>query len=130
MSWKGVQLHRSPPATYLGGIGVILSRRTGPHLCLVTNETTPPTRREAAASTQLTPQEITQLEKLLNTVETAAALNISKRGLQEQVADRKIGYIKIGRNIRFHRDDIARFIESHRCQPVGWKSANREGSAR
>jgi excisionase family DNA binding protein len=85
----------------------------------VTNETTSPTRREAA-----------EASALLNTIETAAALNISKRGLQEQVADRKIGFIKIGRSIRFDRADIAKFIEAHRCQPVGWKSANREGSAR
>ncbi len=84
----------------------------------VTNETTSPTRREAAEATAL-----------LNTIETAAALNISKRGLQDQVADHKIGYIKIGRSIRFHRDDIARFIEAHRCQPIGWKSANRGGAA-
>jgi excisionase family DNA binding protein len=84
----------------------------------VTNETTSPTRREAA-----------EASALLNTIETAAAMNISKRGLQELVAGRKIGYIKIGRNIRFHRDDIAKFIEAHRCQPIGWKSANKGGNA-
>ena len=85
----------------------------------MTNETTSPTRREAA-----------EASALLNTLETAAALNISKRGLQDLVAERKIGFVKWSRNIRFHRDDITKFIESHRCQPVGWKSANREGSAR
>jgi hypothetical protein len=45
------------------------------------------------------------------------------------VAERKIGFIKIGRNIRFDRADIARFIEANRTLPVGWKSAaNREGA--
>lgn len=84
----------------------------------MTNETTSPTRREAA-----------EASALLNTIETAAALNISKRSLQELVAERKIGFCKFGRNIRFDRADIERFIESHRCQPVGWKSAKRGGAA-
>ena len=83
----------------------------------MTNETTSPTRREAA-----------EASALLNTIETAAAMNISKRALQDLAYDRKIGFIKIGRSIRFDRADIARFIESHRCQPVGWKSANREAA--
>ncbi len=83
----------------------------------MTNETTSPTRREAA-----------EASALLNTIEAAAELRVSKRGLQELVADRKIGFIKFGRNIRFDRADIAKFIESHRCQPVGWKSANRGGA--
>ena len=56
-------------------------------------------------------------------------MNISKRALQDLAYDRKIGFIKIGRSIRFHRDDIARFIAAHRCQPTGWKSANRGGAA-
>jgi excisionase family DNA binding protein len=98
--------------------GIFARARTGTQRPLVTNETTSPTRREAA-----------EASALLNTIETAAAMNISKRGLQELVAGRKIGYIKIGRNIRFHRDDIAKFIEAHRCQPIGWKSANKGGNA-
>ncbi len=85
----------------------------------MTNETTSPTRREAA-----------EASALLNTIEAAAALNISKRGLQELKSDRKIGFIKFGRSIRFHRDDIAKFIESHRCQPIGWKSEANRGGAR
>ncbi len=76
------------------------------------------TRTGAAESTQL-----------LKTIPAAAELSISKRGLQELVANGKIGYIKIGRSLRFHRDDIAKFIEAHRCQPVGWKNANKGGNA-
>ncbi len=92
---------------------------TGAQRRSVTNETTSPTRREAA-----------EASALLNTIEAAAEINISKRGLQDLVADRKIGYIKFGRNIRFDRADIAKFIESHRCQPVGWKSEANRGGAR
>lgn len=76
------------------------------------NETITLTRRDAAEAPQL-----------LNTFQTATELNISKRSLQELVADRKIGFIKFGRNIRFDRADIAAFIDSHRCQAVGWKAS-------
>lgn len=79
--------------------------------------------------TQSTRKDAAESTSLLNTIEAAAEIQISKRGLQELVADRKIGFIKFGRNIRFDRSDIARFIEAHRCQPIGWKSAtNREGN--
>jgi hypothetical protein len=44
------------------------------------------------------------------------------------VADRKIGFVKFGRNIRFCRADIQTFIESHRCRPVGWKVASNRSS--
>jgi excisionase family DNA binding protein len=109
------------PLTYRKARGVI-------HLPVITTSKLL-TRRDAAESIPLTPQEIEQLEKLLNTPQTAAVLSISKRSLQELVAERKIGFIKFGRNIRFSRADIERFIESHRCQPVGWKSeANRRAA--
>ena len=80
------------------------------------NETITLTRRDAA-----------EAPLLLNTIQTATELNISKRSLQELVADRKIGFIKFGRNIRFDRADIAAFIDSHRRQPVGWKAGGSRG---
>jgi excisionase family DNA binding protein len=64
-----------------------------------------------------------QAHQLLKTLEAADVLKISKRSLQDLVAERKIGFCKFGRNIRFSSDDIERFIESHRCRPIGWKSA-------
>jgi len=104
--------------------------------------TTQKLTRQDAAEASLSPTRI-QLEscstpgqrwvaensQLLTTIQTAAELNISKRSLQELVADRKIGFIKFGRNIRFDREDIDRFIESHRQRPVGWKM-NSAGGAR
>ena len=83
------------------------------------DETPQSTRRDAA-----------EVSPLLNTIETAAALNVSKRSLQELVAERKIGFIKFGRNIRFAPSDIERFIESHRILPVGWKSAANRGGTK
>ena len=82
-------------------------------------QSTKQTRRDAAEASQEQGQGITT--KLLNTIETAHELGISKRSLQEHMAARKIGFCKFGRNIRFAREDISRFIESHRVLPVGWK---------
>lgn len=65
---------------------------------------------------------------LLNTVQTAHKLNLAKRTLQQAVAERRIGFVKYGRSIRFTREDIARFIESNHCQPVGWKLASAGGA--
>jgi excisionase family DNA binding protein len=84
-----------------------------------------------APTLDITRQEIqtAELVKLLTTPEAAARLGVSKRTIQELVTERKLGFIKFGRNIRFSPADIERFIESHRTLPVGWKSAaNREGA--
>ena len=59
--------------------------------------------------------------KLLDTDEAAAALGIGRRTLQERVAAREIGCVKIGRAVRFHPDDLAAFIERNRQKPAGWK---------
>ena len=64
-------------------------------------------------------------ESLLNTTESAALLGISKRTFQEQVAERKIAFIKFGRNIRFARADLEKFIAAHRSLPVGGRGGNR-----
>jgi excisionase family DNA binding protein len=74
---------------------------------------TPQLKRRDAAEASLT--------QLLDTPETCAILNIGKRTLQERVAAREIGCIKIGRSIRFHMDDIHAFIERNRVKPIGWK---------
>lgn len=58
---------------------------------------------------------------LLTTPEAAQRLGVSKRTIQELAADRKIGFIKFGRNVRFAVADLDKFIESHRSLPIGWK---------
>jgi excisionase family DNA binding protein len=66
-------------------------------------------------------REAAEAPSLLDTLETAAALKIGKRTLQEKVAAREIGCVKIGRAVRFHPDDISAFIERNRLKAVGWK---------
>lgn len=58
---------------------------------------------------------------LLTTPEAAKRLGVSKRTLQQLLAERKIGFVKFGRNVRFSHADIQGFIDSHRSLPVGWK---------
>ena len=74
---------------------------------------TPTTRPEA--------RETAELVKLLTTTEAASRLGISKRTIQDLAAERKIAFVKFGRNVRFAVADLDKFIESHRVLPVGWK---------
>ncbi len=71
-----------------------------------------PTRHDAAETSHC----------LLDTLQAARFLGVSKRTLQELTSDRKIAAIRFGRNVRFDPADLARFIEAHRVLPVGWKS--------
>ncbi|MES2920184.1 MAG: helix-turn-helix domain-containing protein [Verrucomicrobiota bacterium] len=68
-----------------------------------------------------TPQETAELVKLLTTDEAAARLGVSRRTVQDLAAERKLAFVKFGRNVRFDRGDLDKFIESHRSLPVGWK---------
>lgn len=70
-------------------------------------------RTEAAEASQLIP--------LLKTPQAAVALGVGKRTLQELVAERKIGCVRIGRSVRFHPDDLAAYIASVRQKAIGWK---------
>jgi excisionase family DNA binding protein len=58
---------------------------------------------------------------LLNTNQAAAVLGIGRRTLQELVAGREIGAIKIGKSIRFAQSDLEAFIERNRVKAIGWK---------
>ena len=70
-------------------------------------------------------REISELVKLLTTTEAAGRLGVSKRTLQDLAAERKIAFVKFGRNVRFAVADLDKFIESHRVLPIGWKGGFR-----
>ena len=61
--------------------------------------------------------------RLLDTDQAAEYLGMGKRTLQEKMADREIGYVKIGKSVRFHPDDVTEFIESKRVKARGWKGS-------
>jgi excisionase family DNA binding protein len=75
------------------------------------------TRRDAAEASKITP--------LFNTQEAAVVLGVGKRTLQELAATRKIAFIKIGRSVRFHTNDLIDFIESQKIKAQGWKGGMR-----
>ena len=59
--------------------------------------------------------------KLFNTDETAEILGIGRRTVQEKVASRELGCIRIGRCTRFSTEDIADFVQRNRVKAQGWK---------
>jgi excisionase family DNA binding protein len=75
---------------------------------------TTPTRSGAAEAPTI---------KLLDTIGAAAALRVSKRTIQELAAERKISFIRFGRNVRFDPADLAAFAESNKVKAIGWKGA-------
>lgn len=77
----------------------------------------PETRRSAAEAQQFHP--------LLNSPEAARALGLGKRTLAQLIAERKIGFIKIGRSVRFSREDLDAFVERQRVKAQGWKGQAR-----
>jgi excisionase family DNA binding protein len=77
----------------------------------------PETRRSAAEAQQFHP--------LLNSPEAARELKIGKRTLAQLIAERKIGFIKIGRSVRFSREDLDAFVERQRIKAQGWKGQPR-----
>jgi excisionase family DNA binding protein len=95
----------------------------------VTNETTSPTRSDAAEAPQKKIRTKAALpvveDPLLDTPHGAAILGLSIRSFQAVVSDRRIAKIQIGRNVRFRRSDIEAFINANRVLPIGWKNSNR-----
>jgi excisionase family DNA binding protein len=69
--------------------------------------------------------EVSQSHPLLNTDEAARDLKLGKRTLAQLIAERKIGFIKIGRSVRFSREDLDAFVERQRVKPQGWKGQAR-----
>lgn len=85
---------------------------------------------EAPQKKDRTKSALPQVEgSLIDTDHGAALLGVSRRTFQGEVAARKIACIKIGRSVRFHPDDIAAYIQSHRIQPIGWKNSTGRATA-
>jgi excisionase family DNA binding protein len=74
----------------------------------------------------ITPPPTTALPfQLLNTDEAAAALGLSRRSLQEYIANRELACVRIGRSVRFHPQDLAEFVDRRRMKSHGWKGGAR-----
>ena len=76
---------------------------------------------ENSTKTQRATSSQSEVAKLLITEQAAAFLGISKRTIQELTANRKLAFIKFGRNVRFDPADLAAFTEKNRVKATGWK---------
>lgn len=57
-------------------------------------------------------------DALLSIPEAAARLGTPTRFVRRLVAERRIGFTKVGRYVRFTSDDIEAFIAADRVEPV------------
>jgi excisionase family DNA binding protein len=55
-------------------------------------------------------------DKLLTLAEVAEQLNTTPRHVRRLVFERRIAYRKLGRYVRFHRDDVAEYVAAHRVR--------------
>lgn len=55
---------------------------------------------------------------LLNMHEAAESLGVCYRTMQELVYQRKVGFVRIGKNYKFRQEDLNRFIEKNYIKPV------------
>lgn len=69
--------------------------------------------------------EAPQFNPLLNTLQAADRLGISKRTMQMLMAERKIPYLKIGRSVRIRPEDLESFIQGRLMREQGWKGGRR-----
>jgi excisionase family DNA binding protein len=65
-------------------------------------------------------------ERLLDTIEAARFLAVSKRTLQQLTAERSVAVVKFGRNVRYDIADLRRFAESRKIQAIGWKAESKK----
>jgi excisionase family DNA binding protein len=63
----------------------------------------------------------TTTTQLHTVTEAARILGLCKRSIGNQVAAGKLGFVKIGRSIRFRAEELERFIAAHEVKPKGWK---------
>jgi len=85
-----------------------------------------PTRTDAAEASTKKKKRITRplpdsVSVLLNTDQAAACLGIGRRTVQELAAERKLAFIKFGRNVRFDPADLTAFAVANKVKAIGWK---------
>jgi excisionase family DNA binding protein len=71
------------------------------------------------------------VEQLLRIEEAAEVMGMSARHVRRLVAERQIGFHKLGRSVRISRADIAAYVEAGRVEPITasdvWREMRRVG---
>lgn len=57
-------------------------------------------------------------EQMVDIAEVAERLGVGERFVRRLVEERRIPYFKIGRHVRFMRDDVDRWISQSRVEPL------------
>ncbi len=53
------------------------------------------------------------MERLIDFEEARRFLGIQKSTLYDWIHQQKIRYVKVGRLVKFHREDLIRFVDTH-----------------
>jgi excisionase family DNA binding protein len=56
------------------------------------------------------------MDRLLTFEEAAEWLGTTPRHMRRLVVERRIAYRKLGRYVRFHPDDLAEYVATHRVE--------------
>jgi excisionase family DNA binding protein len=71
------------------------------------------------------------VDQLLRIEEAAEVIGMSARHVRRLVAERQIGFHKLGRSVRISRADIAAYVEAGRVEPITasdvWREMRRVG---
>ena len=54
-----------------------------------------------------------QMERLIDFEEARRSLGIQKSTLYDWVHQQKIRYVKVGRLVKFHREDLIKFVDTN-----------------
>jgi excisionase family DNA binding protein len=72
-----------------------------------------------------------QSRELLTIEEAAQAMRMSARHVRRLVAERQIGFHRLGRSVRISRADIEAYVEAGRVEPITastvWRDMRRVG---
>ena len=58
------------------------------------------------------------MKKMFSTAEVAEMFNVSKATMYRLIESRKITFYKIGGTLRFTEEDVNRFLEESRINPI------------
>lgn len=59
------------------------------------------------------------MDSLLTPEEAADCLGTNPRHLRRLVTERRIGFVKVGRWVRFRADHLDRYVQEHTVEPDG-----------
>lgn len=94
--------------------------------------TSNPSRRKGTAPTPGTPgaERLHDREPMLNIAQVAELLCTPERFVRRLVAERRIGFTKVGRYVRFTHTDIEQFTNAGRVDPIDpWAAYRSSGRA-